>query len=84
MARSRQLRAGLIHARRIRPRMEAALCHIRDCDRAAAKADPVGCVRVSGAFAAVFLAITSISTIVTVPPAQAHTAHDVAQFIELA
>ncbi len=36
------------------------------------------------AIAAVFLAITSIATIVSVPPAQAHTAHDVAQFIELA
>ncbi|WP_299194786.1 hypothetical protein [uncultured Erythrobacter sp.] len=36
------------------------------------------------AIAAVFLAITSISTIVTVPPAQAHSTHDVAQMIELA
>ena len=36
------------------------------------------------ALAAVFLAFTSISTIVSVPPAQAQTAHDVTAMIELA
>lgn len=36
------------------------------------------------AIAAVFLAITSISTIVTVPPAQAQTSQVVAPLIELA